>query len=263
MNWTIVNNGAFDYAADVRGYTYGAVVDYEDRWWGFRFGAAMLSKRANGLIIQKNLQNAHSENYELEVRPTLLNHRASALRLLGYTNFANMGDYHQAVDLFLAGKTPTPEITAHPSRVALKYGFAVNGDQEFSDSVRGFFRAGWNEGQHETWNYTECDATAAVGGDLRGTLWGRAADQLGVAFAVNGISPNHRRYLARGGLGFELGDGGLSYGAEKVVELYYNFPIRLYRGLSGALDFQYVDNPGYNRARGPVSIPGVRLHVEL
>ena len=103
----------------------------------------------------------------------------------------------------------------------------------------------------------------AFGGDLRGTLWDRAQDKLGVAFVGNGLSRNHRRYLALGGDGFDLGDGGLSYGAEKIMECYYNFPLSMVRGLSAALDLQYVDNPGYNRARGPVVIPGLRLHVEL
>ncbi len=263
LNWTVVNNGAFDYAADVRGYTYGVILDLEDRFWGFRFGEALLSKRANGLNVQKNLQDAHSENYELEFRPPLMEHRRTAIRLLGFTNFANMGDYHQAIDLFLAGKTLTPEVTAHPQQVSLKYGFGLNVEQEFTDYLRGFMRAGWNEGQHETWNYTECDQTVAFGGDLRGALWSRPQDKFGVAFVGNGISRDHRRYLALGGLGFELGDGGLSYGAEKIMECYYNFPIPLHSGIFGALDLQYVDNPGYNRDRGPVIIPGIRLHVEL
>jgi high affinity Mn2+ porin len=263
LNWTVVNDGAYDYAADVRGYTYGGVIDYEDRWWGFRFAEALLSKRANGLNLQKNLRDAHSENYELELRPDLIEKRVTTIRALAFTNFANMGDYHQAIDAFIAGKTPTPEITVHPQHVSLKYGFGVNGEQEFTDNIRGFARAGWNEGQHETWNYTECDETVAFGGDVRGTLWDRPRDKFGVAFVGNGISSNHRRYLALGGLGFDLGDGGLSYGAEKIMECYYNFPIPLQEGVFAAFDIQYVDNPGYNRARGPVIIPGLRLHVEL
>ena len=263
LNWTVANNGAFDYAADVRGYTYGVILDLEDRFWGLRFGEALLSKRANGLNVQKNLQDAHSENYELELRPALKENRRTTIRLLGFTNFANMGDYHQAIDLFLAGKTPTPEIDAHPQQVSLKYGFGLNAEQELTDYLRGFMRAGWNEGQHETWNYTECDETVALGGDLRGTRWGRPEDKFGVAFVGNGISRDHRRYLASGGLGFDLGDGRLSYGAEKIMECYYNFPIPLQSGFFGALDLQYVDNPGYNRDRGPVIIPGIRLHVEL
>ena len=210
LNWTVANNGAFDYAADVRGYTYGLILDLEDRLWGFRFGEAMLSRHPNGLNVQKNLQDAHSENYELEFRPPLMEHRRTAIGLLGYANFANMGDYHEAIDLFLARKTPTPEIDAHPRQVSLKYGFGLNVEQEFTDYLRGFMRAGWNEGQHETWNYTECDQTVALGGDLRGTLWSRPQDKFGLAFVVNGISRDHRRYLELVGLGFDLGDGRLS-----------------------------------------------------
>jgi len=263
LNWTVVNNGAYDYAADTRGYTYGGVIDYEDRLWGFRFAEALLSKRANGLNLQKNLQDAHSENYELEFRPGLVKDRFTAVRLLAFTNFANMGNYHEAIDLFEEGKTPTPEITDHPMQVKLKYGFGINGEQEFTDYLRGFVRAGWNEGQHESWSYTEVNDTVAFGGDLRGTLWNRPDDKFGVAFVGNGLSRRHRQYLGLGGLGFELGDGALNYGPEKIMECYYNFPIPLHAGFYGAVDLQYIDNPGYNRDRGPVVVPGLRLHVEL
>ncbi|HEY6417785.1 MAG TPA: carbohydrate porin [Candidatus Binataceae bacterium] len=263
MNWTVVNNGAYDYAADTRGYTYGGVIDYEDRWWGFRFAEALVSKRANGLNLQKNLQDAHSENYEVELRPELIENRSTVIRLLGFTNFANMGDYHQAIDLFAQGVTHVPDITAHPRRTKLKYGFGVNAEQEFNDYLRGFFRAGWNEGQHESFNYTEVNQTIAFGGDLRGSLWNRSEDKFGVAFVGNGISRRHRQYLGLGGLGFLLGDGRLTYGPEKIMECYYNFPIPVHAGFYGALDLQYIDNPGYNRDRGPVIVPGMRLHVEL
>jgi high affinity Mn2+ porin len=263
MNWTVVNNGAYDYAADTRGYTWGAVIDYEDRAWGFRFAEALVSKRPNGLNLQKNLQDAHSENYELEFRPGLIKTRDTAIRLLAFTNFANMGDYHQAIDLFEQGKTPTPEIDDHRMQTTLKYGFGINAEQEFTDYLRGFVRTGWNEGEHESFNYTEVNDTVAFGGDLRGTLWNRPQDRFGVAFVGNGISQRHRQYLADGGLGFLLGDGALSYGPEKIMECYYNFPIPVHAGFFGAIDLQYIDNPGYNRARGPVVVPGMRLHVEL
>jgi hypothetical protein len=263
MNWTVVNTGAYDYAADTRGYTWGAVIDLVDRWWTFRFGEALLSKRANGMTLQKNLQNAHSENFEFELRPSLLSGRNTTVSLLTFTNFANMGDYHQAIDLFLEGKTPTPQITAHPRQTTLKYGFAINAEQEFTADLRAFVRVGWNEGQHESWNYTEVDQTLAFGGDLRGVMWHRPFDKFGVAFVGNGISRNHRKYLALGGLGFVLGDGRLTYGPEKIMETYYNFAIPMHSGIFAALDFQYIDDPGYNRARGPVLVPGARLHVEL
>jgi hypothetical protein len=263
MNWAVVDTAAYDYAADTRGYTWGGVIDLVDRWWTFRFGEALLSKRANGEILQKNLQDAHAENFELEFRPSLLRGRDTALHLLAFTNYANMGDYHQAISLFLAGKTPTPEIAAHAQQVALKYGFAINAEQEFMEDFRGFVRAGWNEGQHESWNYTEVDQTVAFGGDVGGALWHRPRDRFGVALVGNGISHNHREYLALGGLGFVLGDGRLTYGPEKIMETYYNFPLALQSGFFAAVDCQYIDDPGYNRARGPVVILGARLHVEL
>jgi carbohydrate-selective porin OprB len=213
--------------------------------------------------VQKNLQDAHSENYELEGRPRLIENRSTVVRLLAFTNFANMGDYHQAIDLFLQGKTKVPDITDHPRQTKLKYGFGVNAEQEFTDYLRGFIRAGWNEGQHESFNYTEVNLTVAFGGDLRGSLWNRGEDKFGVAFVGNGISRRHQQYLALGGLGFLLGDGALTYGPEKIMECYYNFPIPVHAGFFGALDLQYIDNPGYNRDRGPVIVPGMRLHVEL
>jgi len=263
MNWTVANNGAYDYAADTRGYTWGGVIDYEDRAWGVRFAEALISKRPNGLTLQKNLQDAHSENYEIEFRPSLIENRDTAVRLLAFTNFANMGDYHQAIDLFEQGKTPTPEIDDHRMQNTLKYGFGINAEQEFSEYLRGFARAGWNEGNHESFNYTEVNETVAFGGDVRGAIWNRPQDKFGVAFVGNGLSQRHRQYLALGGLGFLLGDGNLSYGPEKIMECYYNFPIPVHAGFFGAVDVQYIDNPGYNRARGPVVVPGMRLHVEL
>ena len=263
MNWCVVDTGAYDYAADTRGYTWGLVADFADRWWSFRFGEALLSKRANGMTLQKNLQDAHSENYELDVSPSLFSRRNTSIGLLAFTNFANMGDYHQAIGQFLAGATTTPEIDDHPQQTSVKYGFAMNAEQDFARDVRGFIRAGWNEGQHESWNYTEVDQTVAFGGDIRGSLWYRPRDKWGVAFVGNGISHNHREYLALGGLGFLLGDGRLTYGPEKIMETYYNFPLPLYRGFFAALDVQYIDDPAYNRARGPVVVLGARLHIEL
>jgi high affinity Mn2+ porin len=264
MNWTVDNNGAWDYAADTRGYTYAVVIEYYDHNFAARFAEALEPIVANGINLEWNLQDSHSENYELEYDPHLIEGKFGAIRLLGYTNFANMGDYHDAIDQFENQPKkilPVPNIDDHIKGVSLKYGFGLNLEQQLTEQFRVFARAGWNEGQHESWAYTEVDQTASVGWDLRGDWWNRAKDKWGVAFVVNGISRRHRQYLALGGLGFLLGDGNLSYGPEEIMETYYNFPI--IRGVFGAFDFQYVNNPGYNRARGPVLVPGLRLHMEL
>ncbi len=268
MNWAVDNNPAWDYAADTRGYTYGIVIDYEDRHWGVRFGEALEPTMANGDTLEWNPKLAHSDNFEAEYRPQIILNRFTAIRLLYYMNWANMGNYNQAISSFeqevAEGKNvKVPNIDDHTPVLSLKYGFGLNMEQEITETLRFFSRLGWNEGQHESWAYTECDAHFSFGADLRGDWWGRPQDKFGVAFVDDGISANHRRYLSLGGLGFILGDGNISYGPEQVMESYYNFPIPLERGVFGAFDVQYINNPGYNRARGPVVVPGVRLHLEL
>ena len=64
MNWAIDQNGAYDFAADTRGYTWGAIVEYQDRKWGFRFAEALMPSVANGINLVWNLRRARAENYE-------------------------------------------------------------------------------------------------------------------------------------------------------------------------------------------------------
>jgi high affinity Mn2+ porin len=261
LNWTIDNNGAYDYAADTRGYTYGIEVEYQDRAWALRFAETLMPKVANGLDLQWNLRRARAENIELELRPTLLPERKTIVRLLSYVNHANMGVYRTAIDNFLAGRTPTPDITAHPLQTTIKYGFGANVQQDITASARVFGRFGWNEGQHESFAYTEVDQAVEIGGDVRGNFWNRKNDKAGVAFVSNGISRVHQQYLALGGQGFLLGDGRLNYGREQIVEAYYT--LHLWRGIFTGPDLQHINNPGYNRDRGPVFVPGARLHLEF
>jgi high affinity Mn2+ porin len=260
MNWTVDNNGAYDYAADTRGYTVGMILEYQDRNWAARFAETFMPTVANGIDLQWNLRRARAENLEFELRRSLLPKRAGVLRVLGYANQANMGSYKVAIQNFREGKTPVPDITAHALQTTLKYGFGVNGEQEITNSLRIFARGGWNEGQHESYVYTEVDNTMLAGADYRGDRWGRKYDKAGLAFVSNGISAIHSQYLALGGKGFLLGDGGLRYGRENILESYYN--IHLWRGVFTAPDLQYVTNPGYNRDRGPVVVPGWRLHID-
>jgi high affinity Mn2+ porin len=261
MNWTVDDNGAYDYAADTRGFTYAAMVEYDDRHWSLRFAEALMPKVANGIHLDADLGRARSENVEFELHRALLPHREGVLRLLGYSNQANMGIYRVAITDFLAGRTPVPEITAHPLQSTTKYGFGVNIEQPINDWAALFARWGWNEGQHESYAYTEVDETFQFGAGAKGRGWGRKFDRAGLAFVSNGISRVHQEYLALGGLGFLLGDGKLSYAREDILETYYT--AHVWRGVFASLDAQYVDHPGYNRARGPVFVPGLRLHLEF
>ncbi len=261
MNWTADNNGAYDYAADTRGYSIGLLVEYHDRNWTFRFAEMLMPKVANGIDLQWNLRKAHADNFELELHPKIAGKRTSTVRVLSYINHANMGVYRDAINNFLTGQTPVPEITVHPERTTIKYGFGLNLLQEVGSDLRLFGRFGWNEGQHESYAYTEVDQTVEVGVDYSGQRWKRKADKVGALFISNAISADHQHYLELGGKGFLLGDGALTYGRETIEEAYYNFHV--WRGLFTAFDLQHINNPGYNRDRGPVLVPGMRIHLEF
>ncbi len=137
----------------------------------------------------------------------------------------------------------------------------MNVEQPLTDWLGLFSRWGWNEGQHESYAYTEVDETVQVGAGAQGTRWKRKLDRAGLAFISNGISRDHQQYLSLGGLGFLLGDGNLNYGRENIVESYYT--LHLWRGIFTSVDAQHINNPGYNRDRGPVLAAALRLHVEF
>jgi len=256
-NWTIDNNGAYDYAADTRGYTYAAIVEYVSPAWSLRFGEALMPTVANGITFDWNLSRSRAENLEVELHPA----GGLTLRLIGYANHANMGSYDEAIRDFLTGRDPRPDIVAHRAPSRVKTGVGANLEYVVSRGVRLFGRTGWNEGRHESFAYTEVNDTGQAGGDLAGALWRRPQDRLGAAIVSNGLSAAHREYLALGGLGFLLGDGALRYGRENIVELYYT--ARLWRGASASAGAQRIDHPGYNRDRGPVVVGTARLHLEL
>jgi len=261
MNWTVDNNGGWDYAADTRGYTVGVMADFEDRNWGLRFAEALMPKVANGIDLVWRPWQVHAENWEFELRRGVLPKKSGAVRVLAYTNYANMGIYRDAVAQFQEGLVPVPEITNHPWHVTRKYGFGVNLEQNLTRYLTAFGRFGWNNGKTESFAYTEVDQTFAGGVGARGALWHRRYDRAGLALVTNAICKDHQRYLADGGLGFLLGDGRLTYGRENIVESYYT--AHVWRGIYVAPGLQHIVNPGYNRDRGPVLVPSFRAHVEF
>ncbi len=261
MNWTVDNNGTYDYAADTRGFTFAAMVEYHDRRWAVRFAEALMPKIVNGIHLDADVSRAHAENIEFEVHGTVVRQREGIVRFLSFVNHANMGSYSEAVEKFFARITPSPEITAHPAQTTVKYGFAANFEQPLNDWVGIFGRWGWNEGQHESFAYTEVDQTAQIGVGGNGRRWSRKFDRAGLVFVSNGISRDHQEYLALGGSGFLLGDGRLNYRRESIVETYYT--LHAWRGIYPSFGLQHLNNPGYNRDRGPVVVPTLRLHLEF
>lgn len=260
-NWSIDNNGAWDYAADTRGYTYGAVLEYQDRSWAVRYGLLLMPTVANGIDVDWSVKRSRGQNMEAEWRHGFLPKRPGTQRVLAFVNTAHMGTYREAVNAFLNGTDSTPDITKHEHTSARKYGFGYNMEQGVTQNLTVAARVGWNDGKTESYAYTEIEQAVLLGASYSGAGWHRPFDKAGVAFTSNAIKRDHQQYLANGGLGFILGDGHLRYGRENTVEAYYN--AHAWRGLYFSLGGSHVDNPGYNRDRGPVWVPSLRGHIDF
>lgn len=259
LNWTTDQNGAWDYAANTPGYTYGAYAELDEGTWSFRYAEALMSRVPNGLYLSLHLGDTRSENGEVDwsYRPQ----SSGTVRVLGYVDEAPMGSFADALAAWREGRIPTPDTSAVRRTGRHEYGWGLNWQQGLPGGFGIFARAGWNNGKYESYEYTEVNNTAEGGVQMPGALWGRAGDHAGVAFVSNGISRSHQEYLAAGGLGFQLGDGGLSYGREQILETYYNFNLPI--GLSVSPNIQFIENPGYNRARGPATVFGMRVNWSL
>jgi len=265
-NWTIDNNGAWDYAADTRGYTVAGIVEYDDRNWSSRYAIAAMPIVANGLELDWAISRAHGQNWEFELRKGLFsrhftNKRPGAVRILSYVNNAHIGNYRQSVQQFLAGNIAVPDITQTERFGAVKYGFGLNTEQEVTDSLRLFARFGWNDDRNESFAYTEVGQSFQFGGDYKGISWSRPYDKTGIALVSNSIKRDHQNYLHYGGSGFLLGDGNLTYGRENILEWYYN--AHVWRGMYGMVGGSFIAHPGYNRDRGPLYVPAVRVHIDF
>ena len=260
-NWTVDNNGAWDYAADTRGYTYGAIAEYQDRTWAVRYGLALMPTVANGINLDWAVSRARGQYMEGEWRHGFLPGRPGTQRVLVFVNNAHMGDYREAVRAFESGQDARPDITKHAAFGAQKVGIGYNFEQSVTPRLRVAGRFGWNDGKKESFAYTEVEQTVLLGADYAGEGWGRPHDRVAVAFVCNAIKRDHQRYLGDGGLGVLLGDGKLRYGREDIEEAYYN--LHTWRGMFFALGLTHVDHPGYNRDRGPVWVPSVRAHVDF
>jgi high affinity Mn2+ porin len=255
LPWSIMYNGAWDYPANVRGYTYGIGIDFNRKNWALRYGIFQEPEFANSAPLDSRILKANGQVVEWEGRYTLADHPGK-LRLLAYLNRAHMGKYSEA----LQEMPVNPDVT-QTRAYRIKYGFGLNWEQELSKDLGIFARLGWDDGHTESWAFTAIDRLAEVGLLLKGRCWCRPNDQVGLAFDANGLAKVHHEYLAAGGLDFIIGDGALNYGPEQIVEVYYNLAV--IKGINVTGDFQEVINPAYNRDRGPVSAGSLRVHFEF
>ncbi len=257
MGWAVMYNGAWDYPADTRGYTWGWVHEFHTRNWSVRYGSAAEPKVANGLRFDRRLFRDRGDMFEGGRDVSVHGHKGT-VRLLGFLLHTDSGSYAEA--LALARETGTrPDVTATREVGRLKYGTGISADQEITRNVGVFMRLGWNDGKTESFAFTAMDRLAEGGISVKGTRWKRPNDTVATAYIAGGISGVHASYLAAGGYDFLIGDGRLNYGPELVWESYYS--ARVLKQLTASFDLQYDTNPAYNRDRGPVWIESIRLHL--
>ena len=249
LNWALVNQGAWDYCADVRGYTWAAVGGIASRAFALRAGMCLMPTQANGPELETDLSRANALNVEATVRWV-----GGSISLLGYRNKSFAGSYREALD-----RGGTPDLAATRA-VRAKRGTSLKVEQELG-AVQAFARLGWNDGHTETFAYSEIDRSLSAGATVAGRPWGRPRDALGIAGELGGLSREHADFLAAGGRGFLLGDGALRYAPEIVLEAFY--AAALLRGIWASVDAQLLVHPGFNADRGPVPVVAARLHLHL
>lgn len=255
LNWALMSHGAWDYAANVRGYTSGYVVEYGTPTFGARISTTAVPTYANGPDLNYNFAKNYAHSAEIN-KTFGKTGKEMTIRLLGYFTKTHMGSYVEAT------KRDIKDITETRMDGRTKAGFGLNIEQKFNENAGLFFRSSWNDGKNETWAFTEIDRSITLGFANDGEKWKRPKDTFGVALAANGLSVEHRDYLASGGYGFIIGDGKLNYGLEKIFETYYRIHMH---GDHFWLtpNYQLVVNPAYNKDRGPANVFSLRAHAEF
>ena len=261
LNWSLLTHGAYDFAADARGYSWGVALERYWGDWALRAGRFIQPAQPNQQSLDLRMLQHYGDQIELERGHTLLgDERPGRVRMLAFRNRAVMTRYDDA--LALAARTGgVPSLDAARGGAQVKYGFGINVEQAVSANVGLFARASWADGGTETYAFTEIDRSVSAGALIQGGAWQRPSDTLGIGWARNGLSRAHRQYLAAGGMGFFLGDGKLNYRPEQVLELFYH--LRLHKHLDMALNWQHIRHPGYNADRGPVNFYALRLHASF
>lgn len=258
MNWSSLTYGAWDYAADARGYTWGAAIEYISPAWQVRAGRFLVPVESNGMTLETDFLRRYGDVAEIEL-PYRLSGRSATFRGLVFRNRVDAGSFGDATAIAAQGGTaPDVALVRHDQS---KRGAGLSAQVEISDNIGAYVRAAWSDGKTEAFMFTEIDRSLAAGTLVKGGSWGRPGDKAGVAGYVNGLSRSHREYLAAGGSGFFLGDGRLNYTTERILEAFYSMGLGKHVALS--VGYQRIGNPGYNRDRGPADVFGLRLHAEI
>jgi high affinity Mn2+ porin len=255
MNWSIWSSGAFDYAADKLGLTYGATAEFNQKQWALRAGYFLIDGTSNSNNFDMRVFQRGGYVLELETRYSLFS-QPGKLRTIAWLNSAYSGSYRETLN------NPALDLDIAQTRQGrIKYGYALNLEQALTDDIGLFGRWSWNDGKTEIMAFTDIDASLATGLSIKGARWGRPDDVIGIGGAINALSKDHRDFIAAGGLGVLIGDGALNYRRERIFETYYAFALN--KQITLTADYQFITNPAYNADRGPVSVFSGRLHGEF
>lgn len=258
MNWSVWASSAYDFPADLPGFTRGAVAELNRESWAMRAGLFQVPERPAADVLTFK---SGGTVVEFEERHTVFGQPGKA-RIGVFANRGNTGSYSEAVALAAANPgTDINDIMDSIRRQRPKVGVYGNVEQAVTRDVGVFARASWSDGKNEMLSFTDIDRSASAGVSIKGAGWGRPQDTVGVAGAVNAIGAAHRAFFEAGGLGLLIGDGRLNYAQERALETYYAISLSKWATLT--LDYQFIANPGYNADRGPVSLFAARLHAEF
>jgi high affinity Mn2+ porin len=260
LNWTIIDMGSFDYAADAFGYTYGASAELTSGQSTLRAGLFQLTHQPNSIAIESVPFLQYSQMVEFEQRTSFFGGHPGAIKALVYADDGYMGSYADAIAAAVGTGGP-PNTAAVRQDRHVKPGGGLNIAQEIAPDIGAFARLSAMNGTYETYDFTDVDRSISGGLSINGYLYHRPGDSFGVGGALNALSRPAIQYFADGGLGLLIGDGSLSYGGERILETYYRAAFTKYFGLT--FDYQRIVNPGYNTVRGPVSVFGLRYHVQM
>ncbi len=258
LNWAMWASAAYDFPADLPGFTRGAVAELNREDWAVRAGVFQVPTAPNSDVLQFNTGGAL---IEFEGRYTVYG-KPGKLRIGAFANRGQTANYRDAIAAAAADPTLNiNEIVPEQRRTRPKNGFYLNLEQSIDRDIGVFARASWNDGKTEILSFTDIDRSLSGGASIKGRAWGRPNDTFGIGGAVNGVSSAHRDFLGVGGLGLLIGDGQINYGTERIIETFYAINVLPQTTLT--FDYQFIDNPAYNRDRGPVSIFATRLHAEF
>jgi high affinity Mn2+ porin len=264
LNWSVVNAGTFDYAGDGWGYTYGAAAEWYQGRWTFRGGIFDLSATPAGGVSpsggtldptfsQFQLVGEIEERHELWGQP-------GKIKVTGFLSRGRAGQFADAIALGQA--TGMPADIALVRNYTSRPGVSLNMEQQITETLGVFARAGWSDGNVEPWDFADIDRTLSGGVSITGKQWGRPDDTIGIAGVLNGIAPVHQAFFNAGGLGILIGDGQLpNPSLEEIVEAYYSYALTAATRVS--VDYQLIVNPAYNTDRGPANVFSGRFHAQF